>query len=66
MVDGRVGITRSRCSISSYPAALAGSLDGDLGMKSKDEDLPAEIVKALEERLWMKPFCSILSSDSAI
>lgn len=30
-------------------SVLAGSLDGDLALKGKDDDLPAEIVKDLEE-----------------
>ncbi len=30
-------------------SVLAGSLDGDLGLKGKDDDLPAEIVNALKE-----------------
>ena len=30
-------------------SVLAGSLDGDLGLKSKNDDFPAEIVKAREE-----------------
>lgn len=30
-------------------SVLAGSLDGDLALNGKDDDLPAEIVKALEE-----------------
>lgn len=30
-------------------SVLAGSLDGDLALKGKDDDLPAEVVKALEK-----------------